>query len=430
MSNSLQEHINHDPTKEEMMEYLRRLFGNEEGFEYDAEAAIYWFGADYHSGQFSNLYSASSSSQYRPSRMANGPESGSMEEIMYRELEAQYGNPQPNQIRSNIDAMGDSPASSVREGFDPWSNGGPNPVADNKDGNGSNPYKDWNRQMSQMEEEANPEPHDDETGVSQPSPRDRIEPSNSSQVFNAKYKSSIVIKQEPHGIMVIAYNPIGEIAGGGLLSFSYGPEDYSKAVQMSNHLKAKYKAYKVVDLVNPSSTSKNLTEQGDSSEITDTLKKEIYIPLIDAGFQYHNYGDGKIDYVEYYLNGYATIQCAVNYEKNYIHVEKYYDNERFDHKNFLRKIPIQSENQDEFANKIVSICILLKNGAKGDESIEGGTHDELDEHTPEVSTEPIPKKERCRACGNAFIPSYGEYNRCPDCLSKQHDAGEKTTGTQ
>lgn len=36
----------------------------------------------------------------------------------------------------------------------------------------------------------------------------------------------------------------------------------------------------------------------------------------------------------------------------------------------------------------------------------------------------------CKNCGTEFEPTYGEYNRCPDCMSSQHDAGERATGTQ
>lgn len=40
------------------------------------------------------------------------------------------------------------------------------------------------------------------------------------------------------------------------------------------------------------------------------------------------------------------------------------------------------------------------------------------------------KKSTCRVCHKPFTPSYGEHNRCPSCMNKQHSAGETTTGTQ
>ena len=86
----LAENYIHDPTKEEMMEYLRSQFGNEEEFE--AEAAIYWFANHYHGGQSSNLYSVLSTSEFSPGPISRGPEPGSMEEMMYQELESKFGN--------------------------------------------------------------------------------------------------------------------------------------------------------------------------------------------------------------------------------------------------------------------------------------------------------------------------------------------------
>ena len=40
------------------------------------------------------------------------------------------------------------------------------------------------------------------------------------------------------------------------------------------------------------------------------------------------------------------------------------------------------------------------------------------------------KKSTCRVCHKPFTPSYGEHNRCPSCMNKQHSAGERATGTQ
>jgi len=40
------------------------------------------------------------------------------------------------------------------------------------------------------------------------------------------------------------------------------------------------------------------------------------------------------------------------------------------------------------------------------------------------------QKRYCKQCHKQFTPSYEEYNRCPACVSKQHSAGEKSTGVQ
>ena len=67
-----------DPDRDEMMEFLKQRYGNEEGFEYDAEEAMYWFANWNHGGQASNLYSVLSTSQFRPGPISKGPEPGSM----------------------------------------------------------------------------------------------------------------------------------------------------------------------------------------------------------------------------------------------------------------------------------------------------------------------------------------------------------------
>jgi len=79
-----------DPTKEEMMLYIKQQYGGESGWEDDAEVAIYWFSNFYHGGQWSNLYSALSTSPFNPGPIARGPQKDSMEEMMYRDLVSQF----------------------------------------------------------------------------------------------------------------------------------------------------------------------------------------------------------------------------------------------------------------------------------------------------------------------------------------------------
>lgn len=65
-----------DPTADDMRSYLSANYPELD--EFDIEEAIYWFAYNYHSGQWSNLYSALSTSQYRPSPLANGPDEHSV----------------------------------------------------------------------------------------------------------------------------------------------------------------------------------------------------------------------------------------------------------------------------------------------------------------------------------------------------------------
>jgi hypothetical protein len=82
--------------KQEMKDYLKNKFKgledvNSNDFNFDMEAAIYWFTTDYHSGQFSDMYSVSSTSEYRPGRMVNniGQEPENVQ-LLYQALEERY----------------------------------------------------------------------------------------------------------------------------------------------------------------------------------------------------------------------------------------------------------------------------------------------------------------------------------------------------
>jgi hypothetical protein len=70
--------MTHDPTAAE----LRVFLGQFDADEFDVEGAIYWFASDWHTGQWSNLYSALSTSAYCPSSLANGPDDGPMSDMV------------------------------------------------------------------------------------------------------------------------------------------------------------------------------------------------------------------------------------------------------------------------------------------------------------------------------------------------------------
>lgn len=80
-----------DPAAETMREYLNSPeFKMYEFSEFDIEGAIFWFATFHHSGMNSNLYSASSTSPYSPSVLADGPEDGSMEKEAFDILEDHF----------------------------------------------------------------------------------------------------------------------------------------------------------------------------------------------------------------------------------------------------------------------------------------------------------------------------------------------------
>lgn len=58
--------MENDPTAEEMRTFLNDQYMCDEGLDFDIESAIYWFAYAWHGGQRSNLYSALSTSEYKP----------------------------------------------------------------------------------------------------------------------------------------------------------------------------------------------------------------------------------------------------------------------------------------------------------------------------------------------------------------------------
>jgi hypothetical protein len=81
-----------DPTRAEMLRALIKAFrayrdGRDDiAWKFDIEGAIYWFSRDWHGGQWSNLYSALSVSEYRPGPLCRGPEPDSTQSDMYQYL--------------------------------------------------------------------------------------------------------------------------------------------------------------------------------------------------------------------------------------------------------------------------------------------------------------------------------------------------------
>ena len=82
-----------DPTGAEIRAYLTETFQLAEDEEIDREQALYWFAADYHGGQNSNLYSAVSTSDYRPGASERSPEPDTLAQMMYEALQHTYATP-------------------------------------------------------------------------------------------------------------------------------------------------------------------------------------------------------------------------------------------------------------------------------------------------------------------------------------------------
>lgn len=81
-----------DPTKDEMLNYLKSLplYKDEDGFDDESQVAIYWFANHYHGGQNSNLYSVLSTSDYKPGPIGDLSKEGDLVNDLYNELVRKY----------------------------------------------------------------------------------------------------------------------------------------------------------------------------------------------------------------------------------------------------------------------------------------------------------------------------------------------------
>jgi len=78
-----------DPSADEMRAFLKKTFPD--GDDFDVEAAIWWFGNDYHGGQSSSLYSALSTSKFKPGPTHHSvKDEGEMAKMMYEALEKEF----------------------------------------------------------------------------------------------------------------------------------------------------------------------------------------------------------------------------------------------------------------------------------------------------------------------------------------------------
>jgi hypothetical protein len=80
-----------DPTREEMLAYLASSPYAAECDEFDVECAVYWYANHYHGGQWSELYAAICESPYSPGLSERGPARDSAADLLYSELESEYG---------------------------------------------------------------------------------------------------------------------------------------------------------------------------------------------------------------------------------------------------------------------------------------------------------------------------------------------------
>ena len=81
-----------DPTRKEMEKFLEGKKKEYDAEDFDIQAAIHYYASEYHSGQSSNLYSALSTSKYKPGRSESGAEDVSDAcGMLYSELQDKFG---------------------------------------------------------------------------------------------------------------------------------------------------------------------------------------------------------------------------------------------------------------------------------------------------------------------------------------------------
>jgi len=128
-------------------------------------------------------------------------------------------------------------------------------------------------------------------------------------------------------------------------------------------------------------TKENLDEsdtQTAGGPIHKRTKNEIYALLDKAGFKRE--GSSPREYMEYYLNGFATAFCMVRLDanENEVLIQRYYDSERMDNmtgRHVEKSIPLPETYSEEFVKQIVKECLKLQRSIRGDESIFGGIDD-------------------------------------------------------
>jgi len=118
------------------------------------------------------------------------------------------------------------------------------------------------------------------------------------------------------------------------------------------------------------------------------VKKDLYPKLKQLGFRQLGYTPNE--YMEYYVNGFATVACSVRVGENIVRIERYYDSERLADNNKTETIPIPSPYSPTFVEKIATVCQRWKKAIVGDESIFGGIDDVSEGFDPQSNAGPNP----------------------------------------
>lgn len=160
-----------------------------------------------------------------------------------------------------------------------------------------------------------------------------------------------------------------------------------------------------------------LDEWGPDEDVITKVKKEVYAALATEGFR--PLGDQPRDYVEYYHNGFMTVQVSVGYDSRAARVERYYDSEMVNNMpghNVVRSFPVPIPYNAVFVQKFIRYAIALKRSGVGDEAIFGG----IDDIEESRRTQSVEVEWPCPHCGQTTnipieIESPSDYIACADC---------------
>jgi transcription elongation factor Elf1 len=278
----------------------------------------------------------------------------------------------------------------LSEAFDPTSQG-PNIPQEN-------PYPEMNAKMARLEEEQ-PKPKDDawkryEQGYS---------------AGEAHKRSGQKPKDTLDNVASIGYHDA--LKGKAKAS----PDVVRKTVREGDPHGRYAQQAGATPFQSPGDTS--IVEDQDPEAVITKVRKEVYAALASEGLQPH--GDEPRDYVEYYLNGFVTVQVSVGYDSKAARVERYYDNEMVNNMpghNVVRSFPVPVPYSPSFVQKFIKYAIALKRAGEGDESLFGG-FDDIEEGQRTQSTS---VQWNCPHCGeltdiDVEIESPSDYIACADC---------------
>lgn len=360
-----------DPSKNEMLNYLSKSYGREEGFADDAEIAMYWFASFYHGGQSSNLYSVLSTSRYRPGPIAKGPEPQTSEEMMYEDLVLEFakGSEEANEFEKKHASLNENFSATPKNQalIEKWM----------KEGNRKAAIKIIDsilRQQLGISSSDLPDTATFANGV------DGVE----GALNNGDFKGALKIGFETAKDMVAEEGGEGLMEGfqkqtsgdlkiykdieGGQDVYWMDNKDSGGKILIKPESVQKYinRGYRLIDM------TVNEGDEADESNPKQKFKDELYAAL--AQLKFRQLGNEPRTYMELYLHAFATVFCMVDLGDNVLLIQRFYDSERLDSMpgyHIEKKVPLPDNLDSNFITKVVKVCEKLVESIRSGETLLG-----------------------------------------------------------